>query len=58
MVEVGQQINLKTPVNVTIRGIVGMYCQEVAYPVRIAKLSPEEIERYRIEAANEEPAVA
>lgn len=56
MVEVGQPVNLKTLVAVEIRGALGEYRQEAVYPVRIAKLATEEIERYKINAPSEEPA--
>ena len=59
MVEVGQRIDgMKTTAEATICGTIGQLCQELVYPIRVAKLTPEEVERYKIEVASEEPAVA
>lgn len=58
LVEVGQRIEMKTDAVAQISGTIGTLRQELVYPVRVAKLTPEDIERYKIEAASEEPAVA
>jgi hypothetical protein len=60
LVEVGQRIDNKmaTTAEATIRGTIGELRQTLVYPVRVAPLSPDEIERHKIETASEEPAVA
>jgi hypothetical protein len=49
---------MKTTFVTEICGTIGELRQDLVYPVRVAKLMPEEVERYKIEAASEEPAVA
>jgi len=55
--EIGQRMEVSTTTSLEIRGDIGTFEHHVVYPVRIAKATPEEIERHKIHAASEEPAV-
>jgi hypothetical protein len=57
VIEIGRQMDVSTTAILEIGGSIGTFEHRILYPVRIAKLTPEELERYKIEAASEEPAV-